>query len=86
MYEAAVAHYQATGKRSLLDIAIKNADLVCEVFGLGEEQIKYPSGHPIIEMALVKLYRVAGEEKYLNQARYFVEEAGRLSNGRRPGI
>lgn len=86
LYEAAVAHYQATKKRSLLDVALRNADLVCETFGLGEGQIKYPSGHPIIEMALVKLYKVTGDRKYLDQARYFVDEAGRLSNGRKPGI
>lgn len=86
LYEAAVAHYKATNKRTLLDIAIKNADLVCKTFGLGEGQIKYPSGHPIIEMALVKLYNVTGDKKYLDQARYFVDEAGRLSNGRKPGI
>lgn len=86
LYEAAVAHYKATGKRTLLDVAIKNADLVCETFGLDEGQIKYPSGHPIIEMALVKLYNVTGEQRYLDQARYFVDEAGRLSNGRKPGI
>ena len=86
LYEAAVAHYKATGKRTLLDVAIKNADLVCDVFGLGEGQIKYPSGHPIIEMALVKLYHVTGNKKYLDQAHYFVDEAGRLSNGRKPGI
>jgi len=86
LYEAAVAHYKATGKRTLLDVALKNADLVCETFGLGEDQIKYPSGHPIIEMALVKLYNITGEKKYLDQARYFVDEAGRLSNGRKPGI
>ncbi len=86
LYEAAVAHYKATGKRTLLDVALKNADLICEVFGLGEGQIKYPSGHPIIEMALVKLYNITGEKKYLDQARYFVDEAGRLSNGRKPGI
>ena len=86
LYEAAVAHYLATGKRSLLDVAIKNADLVCETFGLGEGQIKYPSGHPIIEMALCKLYKVTGNQKYLEQAKYFVEETGRLSNGRAPGI
>lgn len=83
LYEAAVAHYQATGKRSLLDVALKNADLICEVFGLGEDQIHYPSGHPIIEMALVKLYNLTGEEKYLSQARYFIDEAGRGSDGRR---
>jgi DUF1680 family protein len=86
LYEAAVAHFKATGKRSLLDVALKNADLVCRTFGLGEGQIKYPSGHPIIEMALVKLYNVTREKKYLDQARYFVDEAGRLSNGRLPGI
>lgn len=86
LYEAAVAHYQATKKRTLLDVAIKNADLVCETFGLSENQIKYPSGHPIIEMALVKLFNVTGEQKYLDQARYFVDEAGRLSNGRQPDI
>ena len=86
LYEAAVAHFQATGKRTLLNVALKNADLVCEVFGLGENQISYPSGHPIIEMALVKLYRITGDKKYLDQARYFVDEAGRLSNGRKPGI
>lgn len=84
LYEAAVAHYKATGKRSLLDVAIKNADLVCKTFGYGEGQITYPSGHPIVEMALAKLYKVTGDEKYLNQAKYFVEETGRLTNGRRP--
>lgn len=84
LYEAAVAHYLATGKRSLLDVAIKNADLVCRTFGYGEGQIQYPSGHPIIEMALARLYKVTGDRKYLDQARYFVEETGRLSNGRKP--
>ncbi|OFY40718.1 MAG: six-hairpin glycosidase [Bacteroidetes bacterium GWF2_40_14] len=86
LYEAAVAHYKATGKHTLLDVALKNANLVCKVFGLGEGQIKYPSGHPIIEMALIKLFQVSGEIKYLDEARYFVDEAGRLSNGRKPGI
>lgn len=84
LIEAAVAHYRATGKRSLLDVAIKNADLVCKTFGLGEGQIKYPSGHPIVEMALAKLYKVTGDKKYLDEAKYFCDEAGRLSNGRKP--
>jgi len=83
LYEAAVAHYQATGKRSLLDIAIKNADLVCEVFGPEEGQKQVPSGHPIIEMGLAKMYKVTGDEKYLRQARYFVEETGRGTDGHR---
>lgn len=81
LYEAAVAHFQATGKRSLLDVALKNADLIDKVFGPGPDQKKCPSGHPIIEMALVKLYRVTGDKKYLNLAHFFIEEAGRGHDG-----
>lgn len=77
LYEAAVAHWQATGKRSLLDVAIKNADLVCSNFGRGEgQQIDVP-GHEEIEMGLVKLYRATGEEKYLRQAKFFIDMRGR---------
>lgn len=83
LYEAAVAHYRATGKRTLLDVAIKNADLVCQVFGPNEGQKHVPSGHPIIEMTLAKLYKVTGDEKYLNMAKYFVEETGRGTDGHR---
>ena len=83
LYEAAVAHYEATGKRSLLDVALKNADLVCQVFGPNEGQKHVPSGHPIAEMALAKLYKVTGEQKYLDMARYFVEETGRGTDGHR---
>lgn len=83
LYEAAVAHYRATGKRTLLDVAIKNADLVCTVFGPEEGQKHVPSGHPIAEMALAKLYKVTGEEKYLKMAKYFVEETGRGTDGHR---
>ncbi len=74
MYEAAVAHYQATGKRSFLDIAIKNADLIDSVFGPGKK-IGVP-GHQEIELGLVKLYRVTGEKKYLNLAKFFLDERG----------
>lgn len=81
LYEAAVAHYQATGKRSLLDVAIKNANLVNEVFGPGENQKHVPSGHPIVEMALIKLYRVTNDEKYLKLARFFIDETGKGSDG-----
>lgn len=83
LYEAAVAHYKATGKKSLLNIAIKNADLVCQVFGPNEGQKHVPSGHPIIEMALVKLYNVTSDQKYLDMARYFVDETGRGTDGHR---
>lgn len=81
LYEAAVAHFQATKKRTLLDVAIKNADLVCRVFGPNQGQKHVPSGHPIIEMALAKLYNVTNDEKYLKMARYFVDETGRGTDG-----
>ena len=74
LYEAAVAHYQATGKRSLLDIALKNADLVCSVFGPGKRSVA--PGHEIVEMGLVKLYRVTGQVKYLTTARFFLDARG----------
>ncbi|MGN6248149.1 MAG: glycoside hydrolase family 127 protein, partial [Ginsengibacter sp.] len=77
LYEAAVAHYQATGKKSLLNIALKNANLVCSVFGPAANQRHTAPGHEIVEMGLVKLYRITGEEKYLKTAKYFVEERGR---------
>lgn len=83
LYEAAVAHYQATQKRTLLDVAIKNADLVCQVFGPNEGQKHVPSGHPIVEMALVKLYNITNDKKYLDMARYFVDETGRGTDGHR---
>lgn len=81
LYEAAVAHFKATGKRTLLDVAIRNADLVCKTFGPKEGQIHRPSGHPIVEMALCKLYKVTGNKRYLETARYFIEETGRGTDG-----
>ena len=83
LIESAVAHYKATGKRSFLNVAIKNADLICKTFGDAEGQIHRPSGHPILEMALCKLYKVTGDKKYLDMARYFVEETGRGTDGHR---
>ncbi len=74
LYEAAVAHYQATGKRSLLDIAIKSADLVNKDFGL--DKVKVYPGHQVIEMGLVKLYRATGEKKYLDLAKFFLDIRG----------
>ncbi len=76
MYEAAVAHFQATGKRSLLDVALKNADLIVRTFGDGEGQIYDTPGHEEIEIGLVKLYRLTGERKYLDQAQFFLESRG----------
>ena len=84
LIESAVAHYRATGKKTFLNVAIKNADLVCKTFGPNEGQIHRPGGHPIIEMALCKLYKVTGNKKYLEGAKYFVEETGRCTDGHRP--
>lgn len=71
LYEAAAAHYLATGKRSLLNIAIRNADLVYHDFM--EKGLKYYPGHQIIEMGLVKMYRVTHQKKYLDLAKYFLD-------------
>ena len=75
LYEAAAAHFMATKKRNLFDIAIKNADLVCSVFGPGKLHVA--PGHEIVEMGLVKLYRLTGKKEYLNTAKFFIEERGR---------
>jgi len=74
LYEAAVAHYQATGKRTLLDIALKSANLVNKDFGW--DKVKVYPGHQVIEMGLVKLYRTTGEKKYLDLARFFLDIRG----------
>jgi hypothetical protein len=74
LYEAAAAHYQATGKRNLLDIALMNADLVCSVFGHDKKRVA--PGHQVIEMGLVKLYRITNKKEYLETAKYFIDERG----------
>ncbi len=76
LYEAAVAHFEATGKRSLLDVALKNADLIVRAFGDRPGQIKSIPGHQEIELGLVKLFSTTGEEKYLNLARFFLAGRG----------
>ena len=76
MVEGAIAHYQATGKRNFLDIAIRYADCVCREIGTGEgQQIRVP-GHQIAEMALAKLCLVTGQQKYLDQAKFFLDQRG----------
>jgi len=77
LYEAAAAHFYATGKRNLLDIALKNADLVCSVFGPGKRQVA--PGHEIVEMGLVKLYRITGKPEYLQTAKFFIDQRGHYS-------
>ena len=86
LIESAVAHFRATGKRTFLDVAIRNADLVCKTFGPNEGQIHRPGGHPIIEMALCKLYKVTGNKRYLEGAKYFVDETGRCTDGHAPSM
>ena len=75
LFEAASAHFQATGKRNFLDIALKNADLLDQVFGPGKRNDA--PGHEIVEMGLVKLYRITGEKKYLNLAKFFIDSRGK---------
>ncbi|MBO9204669.1 MULTISPECIES: glycoside hydrolase family 127 protein [Niastella] len=74
LYEAAYAHYNATGKKNLLNIAIENADLLCKDFGWGKREI-YP-GHQIVEIGLAKLYRITGNKKYLDLAKFFLDVRG----------
>jgi len=79
LFEAAVAHYQATGKRILLEVALRLADHVDSTFGPGK-QAGIP-GHEEVELALVKLYRLTREKRYLALAQYFVD-----SRGQKPSI
>ncbi|PMD96621.1 six-hairpin glycosidase [Siphonobacter sp. BAB-5405] len=75
LYEAAVAHYQATGKKTLLNVATKNADYLLKVFG-PEKLIEVP-GHEEIELGLVKLYRATKKKEYLDLAKFFIDMRGR---------
>jgi DUF1680 family protein len=77
LYEAAYAHYKATGKKNFLEIAYKNADLIVKTFGDKEGQIAAVPGHQIIETGLIKLYYASGKEEYLRLARYFLDNRGR---------
>jgi DUF1680 family protein len=81
LYEAAAAHYQATGRKNLLKVAVKSADLVAREFGPGQRT--NPPGHEEIEIGLVKLYRVTGTRKYLDLANFFIDARGK-TEGRVP--
>jgi DUF1680 family protein len=77
LIEAAVAHFQATGKRVLLDVMCRYADYIDSVFGSAPGKKRGYPGHEEIELALVKLYQVTGEKRYLQLSEYFVNERGR---------
>ena len=74
MIEAAVAYYQATGKRKLLDVSVRMADHMMELFGPGKRH--WVPGHEEIELALVKLYQTTNQPKYLDFANWLLEERG----------
>ncbi|HEX4121751.1 MAG TPA: glycoside hydrolase family 127 protein [Verrucomicrobiae bacterium] len=76
LFEAAAAHYQATGETNLLHIALKEADLLCRTFGPATNQLHLWPGHEVVEMGLVKLYRITGEPRYLALAKYFIDVRG----------
>jgi uncharacterized protein len=81
LFEAAAAHYQATGETNLLNIATREADLLCQVFGPGTNQLHLWPGHEIVEMGLAKLYRVTGDRRYLDLAKYFIDVRGSHPGG-----
>jgi DUF1680 family protein len=74
LFEAAYAHYRATGKRTLLDVALRNADLLDRTFGPGKRMT--PPGHQIVEMGLFKLAEVTGDERYRKLALFFLDQRG----------
>lgn len=81
LFEAAAAHYQATGETNLLHVALKEADLLCTTFGPGTNQLHFWPGHEIVEMGLAKLYRITGDRRYLDLAKYFIDVRGSRPGG-----
>jgi hypothetical protein len=81
LFEAAAAHYQATGKTNLLNVAVKEADLLCQTFGPATNQLHLWPGHEGVEMGLVRLYRATGNPRYLGLAKYFIDVRGTQPGG-----
>ncbi len=75
LIEGAIAYYETTGKRELLDVAIRFADLIDDTFGPGKRTS--PPGHQQIELALMKLFHLTGEQKYMDLSKFFVDQRGR---------
>ena len=91
LMEAAVACCEAAGKRELLDIMRRFADLICDTFGPGEGQIPGYPGHQEVEIGLIRMYRATGEARYLKTAQYFIDARGAGENyfekeARQPGF
>jgi DUF1680 family protein len=82
LFQAAVAHFKATGSERLLDVALRFADHICDTFGPEERKLQAVDGHAEVEMALVELFRVTGKRRYLEGARYFVDARGHGLLGR----
>ena len=80
LIEAAVAHFEATGSRTLLDAACRYADLIGSVFGRGKGRKHGYPGHEELELALCRLAATTGRAEYLRLAKYFVDERGREPN------
>ncbi|GAB3228526.1 glycoside hydrolase family 127 protein [Algoriphagus aestuariicola] len=75
LMEAGVAYFQATGKRTLLDVASRMADHIDRQFRQADRP--WVTGHEEIELALVKLYKATGEKRYLDLADWFLDQRGR---------
>ncbi|MCJ8328723.1 MAG: glycoside hydrolase family 127 protein [Lentisphaeria bacterium] len=82
LMEAAAAYYQATGKRRFLDVMMRYADLIDSLFGPEKGKMQGYSGHQEIELALIKLYEVTDEKRYLNLATFFINERGQSGRGK----
>ena len=82
LFQAAVAHFRATGSERLLDVATRFADHICDTFGPEEGNRHAVDGHEEVEMALVELFRVTGEKRYLKGAQYFIDARGHGLLGR----
>ena len=76
LFEAAAAYHLATGTDALLNIALRYADLIDSVFGPEEGKLNGYPGHEVIEMGLIKLYRITGKSRYLRLAKYFIDQRG----------